>query len=118
MPLNPVIAGQDYGAYLPGVTRSLLQLLTLVAVMLMPLGMTASPAQAMPAVGHCDDGHGSTPEFPADPLAHCLGCAALPVADAVGVASDARREPPRLIAFAATIEGSDPETATPPPKQS
>ena len=116
--MNPVIAGQVCGAYPPGMASSLIRLLTLVAAMLMPLGMTAPPAQAMPvaASGHCDEGHGSQSDLPAGPQAHCLGCAALPAADPVEVKGKVRPALPRLISLAAAIEGSDPETATPPPK--
>jgi hypothetical protein len=99
-----------------------LRLIALLAVVLMPLGMSAAPAAplhahpAMMPMNHCSDKdsscHGS------GPLADCtMACSsALP-------AQDLPSESPPLAVFvpvfpilAQTLHGLDPDTATPPPK--
>lgn len=100
------------------------KLLTLIAVLAMPLGMTAAPAATMQhhavsmPMQHCPEqapGHDSKGAF-----AECtMACsAALPVADrsreqplAVGA------EPAPPVAMK-QLHGLHPETATPPPKLS
>jgi hypothetical protein len=103
---------------------SLAKLLTLIAVLLMPLGMMAAPAAAMPhhsasmPMQHCPDqapAHGMKAGF-----AECtMACAsALP---AVESGSD---EPVVIVPEAAvavavqSLHGLHPDTATPPPKRS
>jgi hypothetical protein len=115
----------DVKPYASVVRPMLAKLLLLLAVLLMPLGMTpaaavdhnAHAAAAMP-MGHCDK------QAPDQRTKHGIGectmacSAALPAAD---FASD----PPLLIACtplcpsgAAMLDGLHPDTATPPPRNS
>ena len=98
----------------------LFRLLTLVAVLLMPLGMASAPALAQPApaaAGHCDE-HQEPADAPSKPQVHCTGCSALPVIGAPEAVPALRPLAPRLIAQIQPISGTEPEIATPPPKHS
>lgn len=107
------------------VVRTMLaKVVLLIAVLLMPLGMSPAAASlashdkaAGMAVGHCD---GQAPKHhPKSGFAECaMACSsALP---AVGAAPD---EPPLIAsapvpaAAAAVLRGLHPDTATPPPKR-
>src|SRR3954449_1106169 len=100
------------------------RLLVLVAMLMMPFGMSAATASThhMPAVGmamqHCPE-QGSKHESKGG-FAECtMACAAaLP-------AADVRADGPRLIVIASIVPGTPhalhglrPDTATPPPKVS
>jgi len=102
----------------------LARLALLIAVLLMPLGMTPAPAAAhehamasMP-MGHCDDGAAKHQSKAG--LAECtMACsAALPAADLP------RDGAPMIVCMpvrpvtAHVLHGLHPETATPPPKRS
>jgi hypothetical protein len=105
----------------------LLRLLALAAVMLMPLGMSASAAPAgQPAMagmaGHCDEqGNGDeqgspedgAPEAPMD----CTGCAALMASAGPRPGIRAVPKLPARVADLSPVPGSVPELATPPPKR-
>ncbi len=106
------------------VTKAVVRFVLLVAVLLMPLGMVATPAAAhasesatMP-MGHCPEqapGHHSKGGFTECTMA-CA--AALPAVDSQG------SNPPLIICEpvlpdnAQGLHGLHPETATPPPKSS
>lgn len=124
--MKRVIVLPDAGNY-SGMMRQLLaRLLLLVAVLLMPFGMTPaaamaheqhSAAAAMPA-GHCPE-QAPRPGGKAGFIECTMVCsAALP-------ASDLKRHEPRLIvcvpveaAAARQLHGLHPDTATPPPRRS
>ena len=124
--MTRVIVLPDAGNY-SGVMRQMLaRLLLLVAVLLMPFGMTPaaamaheqhSAAAAMPA-GHCPE-QAPRPGGKAGFIECTMVCsAALP-------ASDLKRHEPRLIvcvpveaAAARQLHGLHPDTATPPPRRS
>ena len=100
------------------------KLLTLIAVLAMPLGMTAAPAAAMQhhavsmPMQHCPEqapGHDSKGAF----VECTMACsAALPATDWSSKQPEFGK--PQLVRPAATrqLHGLHPETATPPPKLS
>lgn len=101
-------------AYLP-------RLIVLLALLLMPLGMTAAPALAQPSghaasmAGHCSDQQDrGQSQLPAKE--HCAVCSALPATDTPAPAPRLIPSMPRTAALAAPFTGIEPETATPPPK--
>ena len=102
-------------------SAAIFRLLALLALVLMPLGMSSAPAAAstMPAdhgmtAGHCE-GQSSSDEAPAAKM-DCAMCTAIPAREPVAQAPLFQRSAPRTIAFAFAFEGIVPETATPPPK--
>lgn len=111
--------------YAAAMRSAVLRLLALVAVLLMPLGMSAAPAAAqheqaamsMP-MQHCPDA-GSKPHA-SGAVAECtMACsAALPAVD-FGI-----QEPPRILcapvrpSVTQVLHGLHPDIATPPPKSS
>ena len=80
----PVIASQGWRTYLGGMIAKVIHLLTLAALMLMPMGMSAAPAMAAPqshamamegGAGHCDPGDADDRD-PTDQRILCaLACA-------------------------------------------
>ena len=111
-------AGSDF--YLHGMAARLLRLLTLVALLLMPLGMATAPAavehhDAASTPRHCPD-QGSKHDVTG--FAECtMACAAaLPVLDFVQVLPLPIPATPFLGPRAIGLPGLGPETATPPPK--
>lgn len=110
--------------YVRRMTAALLRLLTLLALVLMPLGMAGTPvvAQTMPmnhnmaSMGHCD-GQPEQDEAPASKMDCTAMCTALPAADAPSPAPALKPMAARTMALAAPFTGIEPEIATPPPKQ-
>jgi hypothetical protein len=98
---------------------ALLRILMLVALALMPLGMTGAAAAAAPssaaAAGHCDD-HQKPVDAPAKMDMHCATCAALPVVHPNLTDRGLRPELPRLVKAANALSDTEPETDTPPPR--
>jgi len=103
----------------PLMASAFLRLLTLLALVLMPLSMASAPASAQPVastpVGHCDD-HPQPAKAPAGAQMHCTGCAALPAIDAPSPLAEIIPQMPLRIALAPYLAGVEPDTATPPPK--
>ena len=90
----------------------------LVAIALMPLGMTGTAAAASSpgaAAGHCDD-HQKPADAPAKMNMHCATCAALPAVEAKVADPGLRPELPRLVKAANALSDTEPETDTPPPR--
>jgi hypothetical protein len=98
---------------------ALLRILMLVALALMPLGMTGGAAAAASspaaAAGHCDD-HQKPADAPAKMDLQCATCAALPAVEANVADPQLRPELPRLVKAAKIVSDTDPETDTPPPR--
>lgn len=100
-----------------------LKLLTLLALVLMPLGMGtagAMPAHHAPAAAtdqHCD-GHGRQPnEQSRDKSMDCaLSCSMLAIAEVQVEAPAAVRPTPTARPLVELDAGLHPDTATPPPK--
>jgi putative hemolysin len=104
---------------------ALTRLLTLLALVLMPLGMTSAPAaaspmpagHATPSANHCseqgDEDEGETPDSRADCTAMCT---ALPATDCPTPAMVLQPKAPRSIGMANPFDGIILEIATPPPK--
>ena len=118
----PVIAGQGRRAYLAGMSR-LINLLTLIALALMPFSMAAPaaaaghhPSAVVSGSQHCPDQEGVPRAM--DGISECtMACAAaLPVFNPDGGQSLAPDGPPSLRVLAAPLTGLHPETATPPPR--
>lgn len=102
-----------------------LRLLTFIAVLLMPLGMQAAPAEthhqhstATVPMEHCPDGQSNTKGSAA--LHSCtMACsAALPAADLGPVAAEQPVPTPAEPWFAPALAGIELEIATPPPRRS
>jgi hypothetical protein len=105
-------------AYVTAMASALLRILMLVALALMPLGMTGAAAAApspATAAGHCDD-HRKPIDAPAKMEMHCATCAALPVVQANLTDRGLRPELPRLVKAANALSDTEPETDTPPPR--
>jgi hypothetical protein len=106
-------------AYVTAMAAALLRILMLVALALMPLGMTGAAAAAAPSpsavAGHCDD-HQKPVDAPAKMEVHCATCAALPVVPANLTERGVRPELPRLAKAANALSDTEPETDTPPPR--
>ena len=102
----------------------LLRLLTLVALLAMPFGMAAAPAEAadrhhasapMP-MEHCPEGQGSD-ELPTGAAKCAMPCAAaIPPADLAPVAAQAAAASPDRPQLQVPLTGILLEIATPPPK--
>ncbi len=80
----PVIAQHASRPYVAGMTAALIRLLTLLALVLMPIGMTGAPAAASPmpashhmAAGHCDE-QPDEDQAPSSKMDCAAMCAALP----------------------------------------
>jgi hypothetical protein len=122
--MMPVIAQQAPRPYVAGMTAALLRLLTLLALVLMPLGMTSAPAAASPmppshdmaAMGHCDEQPGED-EAPVSKIDCTAMCTALPATDGSTPTSVLKLTAPRTVAVATPFVGMVPEIATPPPRQ-
>lgn len=105
-------------------TAALLRLLTLLAMVLMPIGMTSAPAAAspMPAnhhmmAGHCDK-QSEKDQAPASKMDCAAMCTALPATASAATISVLKPKALRTIASATRFDGIILETATPPPRQS
>jgi hypothetical protein len=98
---------------------ALLRILMLVALALMPVGMTGAAAAAAPSPaavsGHCDDQQ-KPADAPAKMDMQCATCAALPAAEANTAEPELRPELPRLVKAAKALSNAEPETDTPPPR--
>ena len=120
--MEAVIAQQASRSYVAGMTAASLRLLTLLALVLMPFGMSAPVAASpmptshdMTMVGHCNGQHGED-ETPVSKMDCTAMCAALLATDAPAPTSILRPKAPRTIAIATPFVGVVPEIATPPPK--
>lgn len=117
-----VIVQKDFGYYARRMIAALVRLLTLLAVVLMPLGMAATPAAGqtipmshnMASSGHCEE-QPDQGEAPASNM-DCTVCVALPATDSPIPVSAMKPATPRRIALATPFAGIQPEIATPPPK--
>ena len=117
------IAGSSAGAYRPTMAALILRVLTLAALALMPFGMGAGAAAAVPqspaAAVHCGE-HGGQPAKQApDQVAGCTAACSMMIAepsrvDAVALVA----APATMFAPAKRWTSLPPETATPPPKLS
>ena len=117
-----VIAGTGSKPYVARMFAALTRLLTLIALVLMPLGMTGAPAAASPmpahalaSANHCDQqgGHDQAPA----PKMDCMAmCTALPATDSPAPSLVLKPRAPRTIAVANPFDGIILEIATPPPK--
>jgi hypothetical protein len=99
---------------------AVLRLFLLVALALMPMGMTSAPAAgsvATPAAGHCDD-HEQPADAPTKADMHCATCTALPAIEAPVGDPGLRPEMPRFARAASALSNTEPEIATPPPRLS
>lgn len=123
MPLAPVIASPCWPAYFRGMFTAFLRLLAVVALVVMPFGMSAAsagPAHHAPAAapaGHCDEQGNQPVEDPGDRLDGCTaGCSmfmadSAPADKAIELIGEAVAGP-----IAQRWSSLPPETATPPPK--
>jgi hypothetical protein len=112
------IAAQGRGAYAVRMATFILRLMTLLALVLMPVGMGAPAAAIAPQAAsseHCG-GHEEERSQPVSRDMHCAACAALPAIAAPDAGTDLRPELPRLARSAHGKPESLLEIATPPPK--
>ena len=119
----PVIAARGGGAYGRAMAAAALRLLTLIALVLMPVGMAGAPAmaQAAPvehgmAMGHCDEMPGKEQAPPASKMDCAAMCTALPASFGLETGPMLKPEAPRSIVVSAPFDGVVPEIATPPPR--
>jgi hypothetical protein len=101
-----------------------LRLIAFVAVLLMPLGMSAAPAaaHAMPSASmpmqHCPGQPANNDGKPGIPQCMMVCSAALPAANAPAAERHILVCLPEQPARADVLRGLHPETATPPPRRS
>ena len=97
-----------------------LRLIALLAIMLMPLGMSApAAAQATPHAMSDQASHCGSEEGPAHAVpmkSDCLACAGLPAAEAPAATEQLLPRMPLRLALAHEFLGIEPEIATPPPR--
>lgn len=117
-----VIVPTAFRPYLRGMIAALHRLLTLLALVLMPIGMTSAPAAAspMPAshdtmAGHCEDQPGED-QAPTSNMDCAAMCTALPATNAAAATPALKPKTPRTIAVATPFDGIILEIATPPPR--
>jgi hypothetical protein len=117
-----VIAQQGQHFYGCGMTAALLRLLTMLALVLMPIGMTSAPAAASPVpashhmtAGHCDE-QPEQNQAPASKMDCAAMCTALPATDSAAPNPVLMPKAPRTVAVATPFDGIILEIATPPPK--
>ncbi|MDP9421408.1 MAG: hypothetical protein M3Q19_01010 [Pseudomonadota bacterium] len=118
-----VIVPTGLKPYGGGMTAALLRLLTLLALVLMPIGMTGTPAAASPmsashhmTADHCDEQQPEQDQAPASKMDCAAMCTALPATDSAAPTSVLKPKAPRTIAIATPFDGIILEIATPPPK--
>lgn len=96
-------------------------MIVLVALLVLPMGMAAAPANAEPtraaASGHCDE-HQQPPDAPAKAQLHCVGCLALPVIEAASGTEVASGRTPTQVQRAEPLSDVTTLTDPPPPKHS
>ena len=116
--LTSVIAAKGSRAYVAAMPAVLLRLAMLIALALMPFGMTNAPAKAASVAGspagHCDE-HQKPADAPAKMDMSCASCAALPAVDIAPAVSDLPHELPRLVKAVTSVTDTEPEIPTPPP---
>ena len=103
-------------------SSALMKLLALIALVMMPLGMTGAPALAAPVApagtmaGHCDQ-QKEQDKAPASKKMDCAAaCTAIPAPETAEPAPVLRPRAPRTIALVAPFAGIVLEIATPPPR--
>ena len=125
MPLSPVIASPSLRTYFALMPSMVVKLLTLLALVLMPLGM--GTAGAMPAhhapetaiVEHCDEDGGQPADQTRDQSMDCaISCSMLAVAEVQVDSPSVARPVPTARLLVHPDAGLHPDTATPPPKLS
>lgn len=122
--MRPVIVQQAAGVYARRMREALAKLLLMLAVLLMPFGMAAPAAAALPhrpahaaaamPMQHC-------PEQGRAPYAMCAECTMACAATLPAVGMSAEKHVPFVTApapraLAEPLLGLHPETATPPPR--
>ncbi|HEY0628955.1 MAG TPA: hypothetical protein VGD23_06465 [Sphingomicrobium sp.] len=119
----PVIVRTGFKAYGHGMIAAFLRLLTLIALVLMPIGMTSAPAAASPmpdshhmTSGHCDD-LPDKEQAPASTMDCAAMCSAIPAADQALPSPILKPQAPRVIGAAERFDGVILEIATPPPRR-
>ena len=119
----PVIAARGGGAYGRAMAAAALRLLTLIALVLMPVGMAGAPAMAAPAehgmagMNHCDEMPSKEQAPPSSKMDCTAMCTALPASFGLDAGPMMKPLAPRSIAMAAPFRGIEPDIATPPPKR-
>ena len=112
-----------YGARM---IAALSRFVMLLALVLMPFGMTGTPANAQPMPanhkmvqqGHCDEqSDGKKAPAHSSQQMHCAMCAALPASEPSTPSAGLRPATPRKIATVSPFNGIELEIATPPPKR-
>lgn len=111
-----------------------LRLLALIALVLMPFGMTSTPALATPTgndnrmemghgvaemdMSHCADGQDEQRDKAPTPKSmNCMAaCAAIPAPGVPLLGEAFKPALPRAVFLATPFSGIDPEIVTPPPK--
>ena len=102
--------------------KALTTLLALVALLLVPMGMSGMPAAAAspdgPALaGHCDSHGTQKDQAPGTMEQHCATCLVMPAAEGPRVAPGLTPRAPLSILVACAFQGLEPEVSTPPPRR-
>lgn len=108
--------------HIGSVPKALTTLVALVALLLMPMGMSGMPAAAAspdrPALaGHCDS-HGTEKDpAPSGMEQHCATCLVMPAAEGPRITPGLTPRAPRTMLAASAFQGLEPEVSTPPPRR-
>ena len=117
----PVKVAKDGSSYGGAMLTALIRWLTIASLVLMPFGMSSSPAAAaghhaaagsMPCEGH-EQPSKTTP----DKQTHCTSCVALAEPQPAAAAVDFPPVPVLVDRVGELLMGLEPEVATPPPKR-
>ena len=120
--LISVIVQKASAIYGTGMASAVFRLLALVALVIMPLGMSSAPAlagavdHAAAPAGHCDE-QPVQDEAPQSKMDCTAMCTAIPAADVPTSAPALQPKAPRTMAISAPFSGVEPEIATPPPRR-
>lgn len=121
--MNAPIETAAGAAYCAPMSSLLLRLMALIAVLLLPLGMSEAPAAAQHEhaaasmeMQHCPDRGSKSGSAPGFAVCTMACSAALPAADLPNGPLAPRFAAPAMLLMPHVLHGLHPDTATPPPR--
>ena len=117
------IAGTASSSYVRAMAAIFVRLMTLVALVLMPIGMANASAAAGPverpaatALGHCEDKKSEDKAPESEAMACAAACAALAASPRPALAAPLKLKAQQTMAIEPSFNGIVLEIATPPPR--
>jgi hypothetical protein len=116
------VAAAGLRGHMGSVPKALTILLALVALLLMPMGMSGTPAAAASPddaalAGHCDSHGTEKDQVPGGMEQHCATCLVMPAAEGPRITPGLAPRAPRSLMAACAFQGLGPEVSTPPPRR-